>query len=80
MEWLRGNPETRNTGEGGVHGGKCCAELAGKKGSRDLHMDFFKLPSLQCQNIVEFLNDEADDLSRSPPQAAIPNPVFSRGI
>lgn len=43
-------------------------------------MDFFKLPSLQCQSIVEFLNDEADDLSRSLPQAAIPNPVFSRGI
>lgn len=54
--------------------------LLEEKGSRDLHMDFVKLPSLQCQNRVEFLNDEAGDLSRSLPQAAIPNPVFSRGI
>lgn len=73
-------PETGNTGEGGSAWWKMLCRACWKKGSRDLHTNFFKLPSLQCQNIVEFLNDEVDDLSRSLPQAAIPDPVFSRGI
>lgn len=51
-----------------------------RKGSRDLHTNLLKLPSLQCQNVTVYINDEAEDLSRSLPQATVPNRVFSRGI
>ena len=43
-------------------------------------MDRLELPSLQCQNVIVYVNDEAEGLSRSLPQAAVPNCVFSRGI
>lgn len=60
-----------------MHGGKCCAGLAGKKaaGTYTWISEFLQAPKSAVPKY-----SEADDLSRSLPQASIPNPVFSRGI
>lgn len=57
-----------------------CKSFVEEKAAGNLPMNSFKLPRLQCQNVMMYISDEAEDLSRSLPQAAEPNCVFSRGI
>lgn len=73
--------KTGDTGAGrGSAWWKMLCRALWRKGSGDLRMNLLELPSLQCQNVIMYINDEAEGLSRSLPQAAVPDRVFSRGI